>query len=277
MVDIDTAGGTDTLTEARAALGDVVPRLTALVGQIPDSDRASVGAWRAAQVAAHLSHVFRLETDAIAGRPAPPATVTAAGMAEFNEGMLAADRERDPAVLADRIGALADEFEEAAARSTDDTVSWLQGARMAPSAVACHLLVECLIHGHDIARATDLRWPIAHRHALLAVEGGVFPLIAALPPTAMVDRDRAGALRACIELRLRGGARTFLAVSDGALTVDSRPRHPVDAHLSADPAALMLTFLRRQGVTKPVLTGKLGLWGRRPWKLARMLTAISPP
>ncbi|WP_284740349.1 maleylpyruvate isomerase N-terminal domain-containing protein [Amycolatopsis sp. RTGN1] len=159
---------------------------------IPDADSVSVGTWTVSDVAAHLSHVFRFDTDAIAGRPVPEAVVTAAGMAEVNAKLLAEDGERDPAALADRIGALATEFDDVVSRSGAVTVDWLQGVRLPPSTVACHLLVECLMHGHDIARAAGRPWPVRRRHALLAVEGGVLPLIAALPPTAFVNQEKAG-------------------------------------------------------------------------------------
>ncbi len=202
--------------------------------------------------------------------------VTAAGMAEVNAKMLAEDGERDPAVLADRIDGLANEFDDVASRSRAGTVDWLQGVRLPPSVVACHLLEECLIHGHDIAKATGRPWSIQRHHALLAVEGAVLPLIAALSPTAFVSQEKAGSFRACFELRLRGGGRTVMAFNDGSLTLDAGRTREVDAHISADPSALMLVFIGRQGIWKPLLEGKLTAWGRRPWQLTRMLTAINP-
>jgi hypothetical protein len=77
-------------------LRDVVPGLVALVRSIPDASAPSVGSWTVGDVAAHLSHVFRADTGAIAGKPVPEATVTAAGMAELNAKLLAGDGERDP-------------------------------------------------------------------------------------------------------------------------------------------------------------------------------------
>lgn len=221
--------------------------------------------------------VLRFDADAIAARPVPDATVTTAGMAEVNAKMLVQDGERAPSVLAARIATLAGEFDDIASRSRATTVAWLQGARLPPSAVACHLLEECLIHGHDIATATGHPWPIQRHHALLAVEGGVLPLIAALPPTALVNQEKAGSFRARFDLRLRGGGRTLMVFDRGSLTLDSGSARAVDAHLSADPAALMLVFIGRQGIARPLLGGKLTAWGPRPWKLTRMLTAISPP
>ncbi|MEV0405404.1 maleylpyruvate isomerase N-terminal domain-containing protein [Actinoallomurus sp. NPDC050550] len=265
------------MAQARAALRDVVPSLVALVRSVPDAGSTAVGTWTVGDVAAHLSHVFRTDTDAVAGRPVPQAIVTTAGMAEVNAKMLTEDDERDPAVLADRIGALADEFDGVASRSRAATVDWLQGVRLPPSAVACHLLEECLVHGHDIARVAGRPWPIQRQHALLAIEGGALPLIAALPPAAFLNLEKAGSYRARFEVRLRGGGRTLLVFDGGSLTLDAAGARDVDAHVSADPAALMLMFIGRQGQWKPLLEGKLAAWGRRPWKLARMFTVISPP
>jgi hypothetical protein len=258
-------------------LRDVVPSVVALVRSLPDANAASVGTWTVGDVAAHLSHVFRFDTDTIAGNPVPQATVTTAGMAEANAKMLAEDGERDQAVLADRISTLAAEFDDTASRSRKATIEWLEATRLPPSAVACHLLEECLIHGHDIARATGRPWPIQRHHALLAVEGAALPLIAALPPTAFVNQEKAGSFRARFDLRLRGGGRTVMVFDRGSLMLESGGAREVDAHISADPTALMLVFIGRIGIAKPLLRGKLAAWGRRPWKLARMLTAIESP
>ncbi|WP_158885164.1 maleylpyruvate isomerase N-terminal domain-containing protein [Amycolatopsis anabasis] len=271
------SGAPDALAQARAALRDIVPHLVALVRSIPDANAASVGTWTVGDVAAHLSHDFRADTDAIAGRPVPEAVVTKTGIAEATAKILAEDSERDPAALADRIGTLAGEFDDVVSRSRAATVDWLQGTRLPVSAVACHLLNECLIHGHDIATATGRPWPIQRHHALLAMETFVLPLIAALPPTAFVNQEKAGSFRARIELRLRGGRRTVMVLDRGSLTLDTGRARDVDAHISADPPTLMLVLIGRQGIAKPILEGKLTAWGPRPWKLPRMLTVMSLP
>jgi uncharacterized protein (TIGR03083 family) len=270
-------GAPDAMAQARAALRDVVPGLVALVRSVPEANAASVGTWTVGEVAAHLSHSFRADTDALAGKPVPEAIVTKAGIAEATAKLLAEDGERDPAVLSERIATLAGEFDDVASRSQSATVEWLQGARLPPSAVACHLLNECLVHGHDIAKATGRPWPIQPRHALLAVEAFLIPLLAALPPTAFVNQEKAGSFRARIELRLRGGRRTLMVLDGGSLTLDAGGARDVDAHISADPAAFVLVFIGRQGIWKPLLEGKLAAWGTRPWKLIRMLTVMSPP
>lgn len=276
-VPVMPGGAPDTLVQARDALRDVVPRLVSLVRSVPDASAASVGTWTVGDVAAHLSQAFRLDIDAVAGRPVPEATVTAAGMGDFTAKMLAGDGERDPAALAERIAALAEEFDEAASRSRAATVDWLQGARLPSSAVACHLLQECLVHGLDIARAADRPWPVQRQHGRLAFEEGGLQLVAALPPTAFVDQEKAGSFRARFDLRVRGGGRTTLVFDGGSMTLGPAGARDVDAHISGDPFALMLVLFGRQGIAKPILGGNLAAWGRRPWKIPRMLTAISLP
>jgi hypothetical protein len=143
--------------------------------------------------------------------------------------------------------------------------------------VAGHLLEECLVHGHDIAKATGRPWPIRRHHALLAIDSFVLPLLAALPPTAFLNREKAGSFRARIELCLRGGRRTLMVFDGGFLTLDAGGTRDVDAHISVDPSAFLLVFIGRQGIWKPLLEGKLAAWGPRLWKLTRLLTVMSPP
>jgi hypothetical protein len=40
---------------------------------------------------------------------------------------------------------------------------------------------------------------------------------------------------------------------------------PVDVHVSADPAALLLVVYRRQSQWRHLAGGRLLAWGRRPW------------
>ena len=63
----------DRTAEARAALQSVAPSLASLVRSASDANAASVGTWTVGDVAAHVSHGFRVDIDAIAGRPVPQA------------------------------------------------------------------------------------------------------------------------------------------------------------------------------------------------------------
>jgi hypothetical protein len=69
----------------------------------------------------------------------------------------------------------------------------------------------------------------------------------------------------------------LLVFDDGSLALDAPGARDVDAYVSAGAPALMMMFIGRQGTAKLVLGGQIAAWGRRPWTLARILTAISPP
>ena len=87
----------------------------------------------------------------------------------------------------------------------------------------------------------------------------------------------AGAIGTSIAFQLAKAGLKVMVFDRGSLTLDTGRARDVDAHISADPPTFMLVFIGRQGIWKPLLKGKLAVWGPRTWKLARMLTVISPP
>jgi hypothetical protein len=264
------------LPDAREALREAGARLVDLIHAVEQPSASAIGTWSVADVAAHLTHALTLDRDALAGAVLPHTIVDERSMAQLNDQLLRSDPERDPPALAARVAHLIAEIDVAAQHHQGGTVAWLGSAQLAPSAVVCHALEECLMHGHDIAKAARLRWPIERRHALLALEAGVFPLMSALPPEAMVDPSKAANLRLTVDVRILGGGRINMCLTDGRLELKPPTRRP-DAHLVTDPADLMLTFLGRQGIARPIARGRLVAWGRRAWLLPRLLGALSPP
>ena len=77
-------------------------------------------------------------------------------------------------------------------------------------------------------------------------------------------------------MRLRGHER-FAFVFDDGLTIEQDTSEPVDAHLSADPVAMLLLMLGRITPSRAILSGKVTAWGRRPWRLRQMLTVMTHP
>jgi uncharacterized protein (TIGR03083 family) len=121
------------------------------------------------------------------------------------------------------------------------------------------LLGELVVHGWDIARALRRPWPIDPDHVALILDG----LVPILP--GWVDPDQARGLTATFEVRLRGQATHVFAFQDGRLQMDPDQPRRVDAHISADPAALLLVIYRRRSQWPQIAAGRLLAWGRRPW------------
>jgi hypothetical protein len=81
------------------------------------------------------------------------------------------------------------------------------------------------------------------------------------------DLDAAGA-------RIEAAASVYLVFDDGAVTIEPPSSRQVDCHISADPTTLFLLFWSRTRQWPAALSGRLRVWGRRPWlgiQLPRML------
>jgi hypothetical protein len=262
------------LARACNALEAVIPRFAELVRSAPDPGAPAVGSWTVADVAAHVSHVCageQMAAETLAPSPTgglPEEDDIPGAAARFNAGNLDGDPERDLAVLATGIEQRGAKF--LATMSTahaGDKASWLAGTVVPAPALATHLLFEFLVHGFDIARAGGKRWRIDRSDAALAFS--FFPLLfQSIKPALLasfVDQEAAAGVTACIDVRVRGGDRTFFVFDHGTLTLEDPSERTVDCHISADPAALLLSGFERVGVVQPALTGRVVAWGRKPW------------
>lgn len=129
---------------------------------------------------------------------------------------------------------------------------------------------ESLVDGRDIARSQRRRWPIARADAKVAVGGFVLAVMEAMDPAGFVHSDDAAGFSAVYEFRIRGATRIYLVFDDGTLKVEGSRTGPVDVHVSAEPAAFLLTSLSRTSPLRYALTGRMVVWGRRPWLMARL-------
>jgi hypothetical protein len=97
------------------------------------------------------------------------------------------------------------------------------------------------------------------------------PLNPPVPPRAFVHRLRESwvvdSSRLAVDI---GAARMALRrTADGG--------GPADCRVSADPVALLLVAYGRTSQWKPVLTGKLVAWGRKPWLGRRFVRFLVVP
>jgi putative sterol carrier protein len=270
-----------TLSEARAAIEAVTPRLTALLRGVTDPTARAVGEWNIGEVAAHLSHVCAgelMSASSAGADPGPPIGNTSVeGVARFNSENLDADPERDPDALASRIEDRVGELLEATRELRgDETVTWLGGMQLPVALIFCHFLGELIVHGHDIATASRGPWTIEPNHAAL---GGMFlfSFLESIDPESrksFINADAAAGLRATFELRIRGSRSWFVEFDDGAMSFSNAPARPIDCHISAEPITFLLVGFGRIGPFRPALTGRLLVWGRKPhlaFKFTRLL------
>ncbi len=237
-------------------------RLSAVMRQVTDPSATAVGTWTIGETAQHLSGSAEYWLAAIRG---DTDLERLDEVAASNARALAANPERDPRVLADRLDRGEDAL-VAFARQVDGdpTIAPFVGAEMPLSTVLGLELGELLVHGHDIARAAGLAWPIDPHHAQLTLQG-YLPLFPYL-----LNRERAAGVHLALDLRVRGMRPVVVRIEDAILTVEDSRGQPVDAHLSAQPATYLLLTWNRISPWKPILRGQLTVWGRRPWRVTEL-------
>jgi uncharacterized protein (TIGR03083 family) len=269
--------------QGQDALRAEVGRVTSLLRSIQDPGTPAVGNWNLGDVALHLSQAWILVTCMARRDLSPihaliPSTAGVGGgsvtrdMWAFDEvtnGGVKADPEREPAVLADRIKAQAEQyFSACAGEDPDEPRSWvIEGTTVRQSTLTYHLLSETVMHGVDIAHAAGRPWRITPSHAAMVLGRFIVPVIQAAGPRVFVNGVKAAGLRATYGIRIRGGDSFLFLFDDGSLTVEapSGLGRRVDCHISADPVAFLMVLWARQSQWSAIAKGKLMAWGRKPW------------
>jgi SCP-2 sterol transfer family len=267
--------------QARAALANAVARSAQLWRSIADSAAPVPGLnWTAGQTAAHVVGDMREYTEtltrhvngdhaAIAIPDGSPARVRTA----VNDRHLIDVSERDFRRLADMledtaarylaVATLADTTEPAAILTADGLV-------LEPAVMTCLLLGEQLVHGLDIARAAHQSWNISRDDALL-----VIPAVLGLAPK-YLRASRTKNLNISFELRMRGGRRYRMAITDGTGVVTAAGEK-ADCVITADPVTFLLIGFGRVSQFPVLLRGKLQAGGRKPWLAAKFGTLLASP
>lgn len=256
----------------------------------PDADPKIVGDWNLLDVAVHLSQAWLAipglaradlsELDAVVPDRGAGASVARSidQLGQVTSAAVAAEPERDPAVLADRIAERArDYLAGCAGRSPDERLPWLiTGIFVPPPVFTAHLLSETVVHGWDIARAAGRRARIVPEHAALVVRHFLLDVLLAGGRVMFDDPARLAAARGRYQISVRGYDTVRIVLDDAGARLDTEPGRP-DCRLSVDPVTFLLMFFGRRSVASAAARGHLFAWGRRPWLAARLQRALPRP
>ena len=262
------------MTAVRAALVRVSDELCALVASTVNADVAIPGSdWNVGEVTAHLVVSTEAYVGYLAGVTEPFVDVTDiahGSLARANAARLETEPERHVVRLAQRLRAASSALlEQTEGRDGDEVVAW-HGQPVALGDMLGIGLAEYVLHGRDIATALSRPWTIRPDDARLALAAAL-PLLPLL-----VDPVTTATVNARYDIRVRGGVRRTVIITDGKLHVVV-DHEPVDCHVSADPVALLLIAYGRRSQWVPILTGKLVAWGRKPWLGPRLVRYLVTP
>lgn len=264
------------LGAARSAVAGESGRVTALLRSARNVSAPALGEWDLGDVAVHLSH--RLDSVLAAARGGGSLLDDIWGLSGLSSVLVRGEETRDLGAVADRIDAtVADLLAVLPKTGGKEVRPWLvQGVELSLSALACEVLNELVVHGRDVAVAEGVAWPVDRDSAALVLDGFLFPVLGVLGRS-MVDQEAAAGVRACFDVRLRGGGGAVLSFDSGDLWVTRTPTRAVDCHLSVDPAAFLLVSWNRVSQGSAIARGQLLAWGRRPWLGLRLRALLRNP
>lgn len=270
------SGGTDRedFSRALAAAHHAAERCALLIEQAPDaSARLPRSEWSVRDLAAHIVLGTEVYREYAAGRTEPFVDVSdwaGGSLARTSAQRLVEEQEQSLQALATRLRNAAEALLEFTADCNgDEQVVW-HGIEIDVRSTIGILLGEYLVHGYDLARLLNQRWPVDRNDARVVL-GATFSLL-----PLMADPRTTARVHASFDLRVRGGTQITLRIDDGRVTTDV-PGMPVDCHVSADPVALLLVAYGRRSQWGAILTGRMLAWGRKPWLGLRLTSYLVAP
>jgi hypothetical protein len=272
----------------RTSLAEAATRFAALLRSVPDVDVPAIGTWTIGDTAAHVRVVSLLNSILACGATPPAgmeeivertahATIRTVGP-DVNQPSVNWEQCRDPAELARLIeGQIGTMLDDSTRLRGSDTVHWLGGLPLPRSAVFVHMLSELLVHGHDIATAARCPYELPAADARLYFDCLLPEVVCNADSVGFFGpRDTTESADVSWQLRVRGLPPRCYAIRDGHLSVAKTPL-PVDLRLSVEPVAMLLVMFNRISPAGPALRGQLRVWGRRPWRVGRLMKAMQTP
>jgi uncharacterized protein (TIGR03083 family) len=274
---------TERWTVTRAAVEASAERFVELVAG-SDARVMATEDWSVADTAAHVAAIAFMYTHILRfGESAMPAieeqflASSVDTVADLNTVTLGVFTERDPAALVARLRADIDDILRVTENLDPTTpVTWLGDSKVPICGVLAHLVNELHIHGRDIARATGTPWTIPPAEAALFFEVFFVELLRHGVGHLLDNDEPPSDRRIAVGFRSRHTTPVSIVLHHGQVSVQDWSE-PADVRIFFDPPAFNLMMFHRISKPRAALTGKVVVWGRRPWLLPTFLRTVRCP
>ncbi|HEY2793761.1 MAG TPA: maleylpyruvate isomerase N-terminal domain-containing protein, partial [Micromonosporaceae bacterium] len=150
-------------------LSVAIKQLVRVLSNVRNPNAPATNRWTVTDVAAHIAGNLEVCTAMVRGVPSPAGSIDAIGA--LNDLVIATLGERDIDRLGQHIEAHAAAYIEAIrSLDGDPPVPWHAHLHVPASTLAGLSLGEAIVHGLDIARATDQAWPVRTEWARTVVD-----------------------------------------------------------------------------------------------------------
>ena len=271
---------------ARVAVKETGDRFLEFVSSAPDPDAKVTAEWSLVDTLAHVTAIAWMYT-AMVGADETPLPIS--GLDEiisattvdtvdtFNDVTLRYFAERDRGELVERLRTFIDEILQASAgRDPATPVGWLGGAQVPLAGIVAHLINEMLVHGHDISRGLGLPWTIPPKDAALFFDLFLVGVIGNDVGRLLDGGGPAQDRRIAVNFRSKYTAPVALVLQRGQVNVEE-PKRSNDMTVHFDPATMNLMLFHRISTPRAALSGKVRVWGRRPWLLPTFMRTVRLP
>lgn len=253
---MDTGG---MLAAAREGFAVTVERYAQLIEQVPDTSIAIPDSeWTVRDATAHVAGSVQRMTALARGEPSIVPTVDKEFLDARARKLIAEIPEADGKKLADRLReGLAGLMAETATRAGDQPICFHGGLRLTLAELVSLYLGEYLLHGYDIAVATESPWPIDPGYAALAVEGFRTCYSGIFNPAA------AAGLEATYRLDISGTGPFVVRISSASYE-ELVTAGTIDCIITSDSVTALLVMSGRLSQWAAVALGRLTFSGPLP-------------
>jgi uncharacterized damage-inducible protein DinB len=261
-----------TKKEYAIAITAVTDYIAAMIRSLPDTTiPLSRSHWTIGTAAAHLVVSQRLSKKILQGEKNPYNSAKPETVAETNAKMLEEFVERKGDKLATMLVMDTESFLKALAQEKDTFTMQTHFGKMDLQTSLAYNLCHLLIHASQIAMALKKTVPVTKKDVEM-----VLPFLK-LGTKASYDKDVAKDFIGTFAVHLRNSV-SYAIICEGqsVQTADEIPEH-VDCHISADPVSFFLVSTGVITQWKPLFTGKLIAWGRKPWLGLRLTQLFKSP